>query len=311
MHASEILTCYVADVARELPRRMRNDVAFELQALLQEELAAKAEDTGRAPDAALAMELLQAFGPPSEVALRYQPVLTLIDPVDGPRFLRATWIGLGVIWGLGLLAQFRTPDPAGRDLLRVLQGWWGGVVLPSLWWPGVLVAGFGLGAWARRRWPRASTWKPRAEDRLYAGRVAQAFGLLGILAGVWILSSPGDRLIQLSQGVMHPSVREVFTYTDTFRTQLLPWLLLALGLHLPLGLAALIQGRRSALVRGLNMGLDALMAAVMLLALTRGQVFQAQPPDRAFRAALLATLVYIVVHHGIRLFRQVRPQPGA
>lgn len=311
MNASEILTCYVADVARELPRRMRNDVAFELQALLQEELAAKAEDTGRAPDAALAMELLQAFGAPSEVAQRYQPALTLIDPVDGPRFLRATWIGLGVIWGLGLLAQFRTPSPSGWDLLRILQGWWGGVVLPSFWWPGVLVAGFGLAAWARRRWPRESAWKPRAEDRLAAGRVAQAFGLLGILAGVWVLSAPGDRLMQLSQGAMHPAVREIFAYTDAFRTQLLPWLLLVLGLHLPLGLAALVQGRRSALVRGLSVGVDALAAAVMLLALARGPVFQAQPPDRAFRAALLATLVYFAVHYGLRLLRQVRPQPEA
>lgn len=53
MTATEVLDAYVRDVARYLPRAHRNDVAFELRALLEDELRARAEADGRAPDEAM------------------------------------------------------------------------------------------------------------------------------------------------------------------------------------------------------------------------------------------------------------------
>ena len=100
-----------------LPRAQRNDVAFELRALLHEELQGKAEDAGRAVDAAMALEFLRAFGRPADVAARYRPTLTIIDPSDGRRFLFATIVGLALIWSLGLLAQWR--DAAEHGLLPI------------------------------------------------------------------------------------------------------------------------------------------------------------------------------------------------
>lgn len=50
MTADDVIQFYVRDVASYLPRKKRNDVAFELRALLQDELAAKASAQGRAPD---------------------------------------------------------------------------------------------------------------------------------------------------------------------------------------------------------------------------------------------------------------------
>src|SRR5262249_18639896 len=82
MNANELIESYVTDVAVRLPRKQRNDVAFELRELLTEELQAKAEATGRDADAAMATELLQAFGRPVDVAARYRPTLTVIDPAD-------------------------------------------------------------------------------------------------------------------------------------------------------------------------------------------------------------------------------------
>ena len=38
MNANDVIECYVNEVAVQLPRAQRNDVAFELRALLQEEL---------------------------------------------------------------------------------------------------------------------------------------------------------------------------------------------------------------------------------------------------------------------------------
>ena len=109
MNANDVIESYVTDVAVRLPRKQRNDVAFELRALLNEELLARAESEGRNADASMATELVQAFGRPAEVAARYRATLTIIDPEDGPAFVRATWIGLAIIWGLGLFARLRQP----------------------------------------------------------------------------------------------------------------------------------------------------------------------------------------------------------
>ena len=62
MDADAVITAYVADVAARLPRRRRGDVAFELQALLAEELQGVAAAEGRAPDAPMAT-LLQPKSP--------------------------------------------------------------------------------------------------------------------------------------------------------------------------------------------------------------------------------------------------------
>ncbi len=81
MNVSDLIETYVTDVAVQLPRRQRNDVAFELRALLGEELQAKAEASGRAVDTAMTTDLLRDFGHPDVVAARYRPVLTIIAPL--------------------------------------------------------------------------------------------------------------------------------------------------------------------------------------------------------------------------------------
>ena len=169
MNANDVIESYVTEVAVQLPRKQRNDVAFELRALLNEELEARAGDSGRAPDAAMATELVQAFGRPTDVAARYRPTLTIIDPADGRSFLQFTVIGLAILWCAGLL-RLQRPIVSGWDLLGAIGEWWGSTVLPSLWWPGALVVGFGGASWARRRWPESAVWKPRAGDRIPGSR---------------------------------------------------------------------------------------------------------------------------------------------
>jgi len=61
-----VIDAYVRDVGMPLPRKQRNDVAFELRALLQEKLQAKADSAGRQADAAMAVALpadLERHGP--------------------------------------------------------------------------------------------------------------------------------------------------------------------------------------------------------------------------------------------------------
>jgi hypothetical protein len=141
MTANDVIESYVRDVARLLPHKRREDVALELRALLQEELAAKAEAAGRAPDRAMAMALLAGFGRPAEAAARYEPRQPLIDPEDNHDFAIWMIVGLVVIGMSG--------DPQGLDVVE---------------WFASLAFVFMAIAWFRRRRPEGSfAWKPRPQ----------------------------------------------------------------------------------------------------------------------------------------------------
>ena len=225
MNANDVIESYVADVAVQLPRRQRNDVAFELRALIDEGLQDKAEAAGRDVDAAMAIEFLRAFGRPAEVAARYRPALTIIDPADGRSFLRATVIGLAIIWSAGLLVSLQQPIDSGWDLLQAVGRWWGSIVIPSLWWPGVLVTWFAAAAWSRRRRPQASQWKPRTGDPTTGGRAAMVLGLVGMVCGVLVLLDPRWVLDFFWGGRAAPAAYEALTYTESFLHTQAPWLL--------------------------------------------------------------------------------------
>jgi hypothetical protein len=142
MKTHDVIESYVRDVARFLPRDKRNDVALELRELLHDELSAKAEARGMAPDRALAMELLAGFGRPAEVAARYHPRNPLIDPEDNHNFIIWTIVGILVIAAL--------KRDASSDVMH---------------WVGIMFLVFALIGWARRRQPAVRfTWRPSAQD---------------------------------------------------------------------------------------------------------------------------------------------------
>lgn len=309
MHANDVIEDYVADVAVQLPRRQRNDVAFELRALIDEGLQDKAEAAGREVDAAMAIEFLRAFGRPAEVAARYRPALTIIDPADGRSFLRAAVIGLAIIWSAGLLASLQQPIGSGWDLLQAIGHWWGGIVIPSLWWPGVLVTGFAAAAWARRRQPQPSQWKPRAGDRTMGGRAAMVLGLVGMVCGVLVLLDPHWVLDFFWGGRAAPAAYEALTYTESFLHTQAPWLLALLVLHILLFAAGIVSGRWSARMRRFETGLSLLLCAVMAWTALDGPVFRAQSSDGVFRLSLVLIILVTLAGMGIKLYRRVRPAP--
>lgn len=310
MNANDVIESYVTDVALQLPRKQRNDVAFELRALLNEELQAKAEAAGRIVDATMATEFLQAFGPPAEVAARYRPTLTIIDPADGRAFLRAAVIGLAIIWSLGLWVPLRQSIDSGWHWLQALGQWWGTTVIPSLWWPGVLVVYFGVAAWTRRRWPRTSEWKPRAGDRIHGGRAAMAMGVVGILCGVFVLVEPRWLLDVLWGGRAAPAAYEALTYTETFRQRQGPWLLALLLLNVPIFLTVLVSGRWSALMRRIQTSLALAECAAMLWTVAEGPVFLSPVSDRTAKTLLVLIVAFTLIDLGIKAIRRVRPTPN-
>jgi hypothetical protein len=145
MNANDVIESYVRDVARYLPRGKRNDVAFELRALLGDEMTAKARAAGRAPDKAMAMELLKGVGRPAEAAGRYHQRPAVIDPTDTHHFL---------IWSLAAAVTVSVVSRMSRA--GAMSG--SGLFLQCL---GALVVVFALMGWWRRRQPGALGWRPK------------------------------------------------------------------------------------------------------------------------------------------------------
>lgn len=143
MNAHDVIESWVRDVAGRLPRARRNDVACELRALLADELDGRARAEGRAPDRAMAMDLLKGFGTPAQAAGRYHDRPAIIDPTDSHHFV--IWaLGGAVVMGVhGLL---NGPGSVDQDLFLI--------------WLGILVVIFAAMAWWRRRRPGQMHWKP-------------------------------------------------------------------------------------------------------------------------------------------------------
>jgi hypothetical protein len=308
MNANEVIASYVTDVAARLPRRQRNDVAFELRALLDEALQAKADDAGRPADATMAIALLREFGRPADVAARYRPTLTIIDPEDGRAFLRATVVGLAIIWCAGLLAVLQQPIGAGWDLLTPLARWWA-IVIQSLWWPGVLVVGYGLAAWSRRRFAQASEWTPRAVDGIQGGRASMVMGLLGILLGVYLLVKPHAVLDFFWGGHAAPVAYQALTYTDGFLRYQGPILLGLILLNVPLMIAVIVRGRRSAALQRLELVLGLLTCAAMLWVIVDGPILMSTEGDRMAKGCMALIVAFVLIGMGIKAYRNVRPAP--
>ena len=309
MNANDVIESYVTDVALLLPRRQRNDVAFELRALIDEGLQDRAEAEGRAIDAAMATDFLQAFGRPRDVAARYRPALTIIDPADGHRFLRATVIGLAIIWCLGLLERLQQPIGSGAELLGVIAQWWLGTVVASLWWPGVLVAGFGTAAWVRRRWPNAAAWTPRSRDRLQGGRVGTAMALVGMLCGTYVLLDPRVVLDVVWNGRAALVAYEALTYTETFLHRQAPWVLATLLLNIAVFMVVIAMGRWSAVMRRIETGLSLITCALLAWTVLDGPVFMSGRSDGTAKFLLALIVAYTLIHFAVKAYRRIRPMP--
>lgn len=310
MTTNELIESYVNDVALQLPRNQRDDVAFELRALLQEELQARADAAGRAADPALAIELLRAFGRPGDVAARYRPGLTIIDPADGRGFMRATLIGLAIIWLAGLVAVLQQPIESSTALFGLLGRWWTGTVIPSLAWPGFLVLCFGLSSWARHRWPQDTTWTPHASDRIQGGRIGLVLGMAGVLAGAYLLVNPHWVLDFFWNGRAAPAAYEALTYTETFLGRQAPCLLLLILLNIPLMLIALLKGRRPPALQDLETGLALLNCVVMVWTILDGPALATPFGDQVFKGALTLIATLTLIHLGIERFQRIRPRPA-
>ena len=299
MTADEMIDSYVADVVTLLPRRQRRDVAQELRVLLREEVDAAASEQESRERATRA--LLASFGQPADVAARYGSPVPLIDPADTRRFCTLAIAG-AVLIPFGVILNELT-DQAGprRDLAgQAIGKAWPGVLA----WLGLLVVGFAVAAWARRRRPDAG-WKPRPAPADRISRPGRAAAIIFFILGTLALVNPAWLIRTLSGGRAAPAAYAAFAYDQGFlrlRGPVVLGLIIA-GLFI---LATLLgQGRWRPWIRQAERLHSLAVCIVLTWAVAAGPVFKATPTDRSVKGAasliVLVTLVDLAVrtrrHH--------------
>ena len=286
MRVEEVLERYVRDVANQLPIRMRSDVALELASLLREELRAKAERLGVAPDEKLAIEVVRDYGKPNEVAARYHPKWAIIDPSDTRNFLLTVIVGGAVLVAASVPAALLTPAKArGVDSLL-------------LWWIGAAVVFFGLKSWMLRRWPDRYVWKPKP-DPDQVSRLGMIGLILLIGVAMEIYADP-QRTFAMLTG--NPQLGAWLQYDAGFRSQRMPWLFVVWVAQAAMLAVLAIRGRWTPLLRQVDLAIAG--ATIVLIAWFRSGPIMSEPTaDQTARAFLAMIALFLLIGLGLKVYR--------
>jgi hypothetical protein len=306
MTADELIDSYVAEVVMLLPRKERRDVAQELRMLLREEAGAAA--SGQASREQAARELLASFGRPADVAARYGSPVTLIDPADTRRFLTLAIAGAVLIPFGAILNELTGPAGPQRNLGQATEKAWTGVFA----WLGLLVVGFAVAAWARRRRPDAR-WKPHPIPTGRISRPGRAAAIVFFALGTLVLIDPARLIRAVSRGRAAPAAYHAFTYDEGFLQLRGPVVLGLMIVGLILQVTLLWQGRWRPRIRQADMVYGVVTCIVLTWAVGAGPIFTATPTDQAARGAasliVLVTLIDLAVRtrrHHVRQAVEIR-----
>ena len=292
----DLIAAYVGDVMKHLPMKQRNDVGFELRALLGEELRGRAADAGRLPDEAMTLELLQGFGRPDDVAARYHPPgVPIIPPQQTVAFAWTSLVGVALQWAVTL------PMAAGSGAPNWIGGWWTSYGLGAFWWPGFLVSVTMVAAFVRLRWPAAvEAWKPKLVDRDHINRpmyaVGLGFALLGV--GVWVALAWWATTYA---GTNH--LAGVFEFDAEFLATRAPLVLLYWAATIALFVVLIIEGRWRSLTRRIELGLTLALCALLMWIVFGGRVFVQEAANATTEGMLVLLVIALLAEAGWKLWR--------
>jgi hypothetical protein len=302
-----LIETYVLDVIRRLPRRMRDDVGFELRALLTEGLRGRAADEGRLPDDAMALAIVNEFGRPDEVAARYHPPGEPIIPPSHTRgFALATVIGMALQWGVSLplsLSGELAPNvpPDGR-----FTAWWVTYGLGAFWWPGFMISMMLIAGWVRQTWPAmASGWKPAAKtDPDHVNRPLYMVGLALALCGValWVM-------IAWAVTTFDTPVTRALAFAPDFLATRAPVLLVFWAAGIALLVVLIVEGRWRDLTRRIDIGGKIAACLLMTWFIAGGRIFVSEAADQTTKGALALIVLLILFElaaHAWRLRTRIR-----
>ncbi|WP_327010321.1 hypothetical protein OHA72_25545 [Dactylosporangium sp. NBC_01737] len=295
MTADELIDSYVADVVGLLPRAQRRDVALELRMLLSEEVGAAAAGNDRAETA---REILAGFGRPAEVAARYGSPVTLVDPADTRRFLTLAAGGAGLVLFGAVLQELIERAAPQRDLERAVQQ-----ALPVVFaWLGLLLAGFAVAAWARRRRPDAG-WRPRPTPTDRINRPGRAAGLAFFVLGTLVLLDPARVISSLAGERAAPALREAFAYDEDFLRVRGPVLLTLMLTGLVVQAVLVWHGRWLPLIHHTDTVHGLITCAALTWVLGAGPVFTATQTDQTAKGFVALIVLGSVLDLAVRARR--------
>jgi hypothetical protein len=310
MDAKAVISSYVDDVIRRLPRQQRSDVGFELRSLLNEELDAKSTDAGRPADEGMALALLRGFGAPGTVAARYRPSgFTIIEPAHSQSFALWSLLGVAVQWALTLPAVFSAPEAFPGQVFARLGAWWTSWGLGAFWLPGVTVVIAIVAGWTRHRWSSHREWTPRRVlDRDSINRP-----LVGLALAAWIAGAAIWIAMPWYGPHLPGALPAVFAFDDGFLRSRGPWLLpLWLG-QFAVYAMALAEGRWRPLTRRAALMFGAGLCIVLIWFVVAGPIFRNPPTDNTAKPLLVLTVLLGLIAEAVQLYRElgrVRPPQG-
>lgn len=286
----DLIEAYVTDVMKRLPARQRNDVGFELRALLGEELRGRAADAGREADAAMTLDLLRSFGQPDEVAQRYHPPgVPIIPPQQTRAFAWTAFIGIGLQWAVSIPAMIKAAEGQTYSWIGV---WWTSYGIGAFWWPGFLVTVMMVAAFVRQRWPAdGNAWNPKLVDRDHVSRPLFMAGLGAALAGIglWVALAWWATTTDASS-----ALAQVFAFDADFLATRAPVVLIYWTAGIALLVVLIVEGRWRKLTRRIDLALKLASIAMLSWIVLGGRVFVAESTN-APTEGILSLLILVLV----------------
>jgi len=182
-------------------------------------------------------------------------------------------------------------------------------------WLGLLVVGFAVAAWARRRRADAG-WKPRPMPTDRISRPARAAAITFFVLGTLALADPAWLIRTVSGGRAAPTAYQAFAYDEGFLRLRGPVVLGLMIAGLIILATLLWQGRWRPWIRQAEMAHSLAVCIVLTWAVAAGPVFKATPTDRAVKGAasliVLVTLIDLAVRtrrHHVREAVEIRESP--
>ena len=310
----ELITRYVNEVGRHLPKSVRTDVQTELHSLLTESLEERAREAGRPADRAMVVELLREFGEPEEAAERYlPPAPSLVGPKLFPTFRLVMTIVLAIVGGVFALkllnAAFRMPP---EEFLQHVGATGADAMNNALMNFGLVVLIFAIiervaARKAQREGPQVkAAWDPeklpeikdretiKTGDHVFAIYAAVIFAVVFNFYPEWV-------------GILYrrDHVWHVISFLRPEFHVYLPLLNIWWASVFSLNLFVLREGRWTPQTRWAEFGIGIAGMAITTLIILGDPVFVY---DRIIKAILKVALVIAGIENTVRFFRAVRSQ---
>ena len=173
-------------------------------------------------------------------------------------------------------------------------------------WLGLLVVGFAVAAWARRRRPDAG-WKPRPMPTDRISRPGRAAAIVFFVLGMLVLINPAWLIRAVSGGRAAPAAYQAFAYDEGFLRLRGPVVLGLMIAGLILLAILLCQGRWRPWIRQADMAHSLVVCIVLTWAVAAGPIFKATPTDRAVKGAASLIILVTLIDLAVRTRRQPRP----